>query len=74
MLREYLAVATRLNLTNSEFQLEQVWENVSAFQRGFTVLEDNNLVLSALIELLKNFPTAGKQVYDANIVATGAST
>ncbi|GAA6622486.1 type II toxin-antitoxin system VapC family toxin [Scytonema sp. NUACC26] len=70
VLREYLAAATRLNVTGSELQIEKIWENVNTFRTEFTVLEDNNLVLSALIELLRNFPTAGRQVYDANIVAT----
>ncbi len=70
VLREYLAAATRLNVTGGELQLEQILENVNSFQTEFTVLEDNDFVLSALIELLRNFPTAGRQVYDANIVAT----
>ncbi|MBR8840074.1 MAG: type II toxin-antitoxin system VapC family toxin [Stigonema ocellatum SAG 48.90 = DSM 106950] len=70
VLREYLATATRLNVTGSELQLEKIWENVNTFKTEFTVLEDNDLVLSALISLLRNFPTAGRQVYDANIVAT----
>ena len=70
VLREYLAAATRLNLTSGGLLLEEILENVNTFQTEFTVLEDNDLVLSALIKLLRNFPTAGRQVYDANIVAT----
>ncbi len=49
VLREYLAAATRLNITGSELQLEEIWENVTTFKTEFTVLDDNDLVLSTLI-------------------------
>ncbi|MEC4885106.1 MAG: type II toxin-antitoxin system VapC family toxin [Scytonema sp. PMC 1070.18] len=70
VLREYLAAATRLNMTGDGLRLEEILENVKTFQTELKILEDNDLVLSALTQLLRTFPTAGKQVHDANIVAT----
>jgi predicted nucleic acid-binding protein len=50
--------------------LPKILENVRIFRNEFTVVEDNPFVLDALIEILKTIPVAGKQVHDANIVAT----
>lgn len=70
VLREYLAVSTRNRLSNADIHLADIFENVSLFRRRFEVIEDNERVLNHLLELVKDIPTAGKQIYDANIVAT----
>jgi len=53
-----------------EVSLADILANLQDFQAEFRVVEENLAVLAALVELLQNFPTAGRQVYDANIVAT----
>ena len=47
-----------------------IFENVRLFRRTFEIFEDRSIVLDHLLELLENIPTAGRQIYDANIVAT----
>jgi predicted nucleic acid-binding protein len=71
ILREYLAAATRLNATGSEMPLDKILENIQSFRENFTVVEDNQLaVLDKLVDLVQSTSTAGKQIHDANIVAT----
>lgn len=69
VLREYLAAAMRLNATGSGIPLADIFENLQAFQREFTVVEDTRLVEAALETLARCVTVAGKQVHDANIVA-----
>ena len=70
ILREYLAVTTRLRLGDSDVPLDAILENVRLFRRALEVVEDKSIVLDHLLELLATIPTAGRQIYDANIVAT----
>ena len=42
----------------------------SNFSIQYHVAEDNVAVTAATLQLLSTIPTGGKQVYDANIVAT----
>lgn len=70
ILREYLAATTRINRTGSGAPLIDILANINVFRTEFTVVEENLSVFAALLNLLQRFPTAGRQVYDANIVAT----
>jgi predicted nucleic acid-binding protein len=70
VLREYLAAATRLGLTNEHFPLKKVFDNIEIFLKEFRVISDHSSVFLKLMELVKTHATAGKQVHDANIVAT----
>jgi predicted nucleic acid-binding protein len=70
VLREYLAVTTRTNVGSSDVPFTEIFENVRLFRRAFEIVEDRSIVLDHLLELLESIPTAGKQIYDANIVAT----
>jgi predicted nucleic acid-binding protein len=72
ILREYLAAATRLTVLNdNDISFSMIIENIKYFQEEFTVVEDNQLaVLNQLMELVQTIATAGKQIHDANIVAT----
>lgn len=44
--------------------------DVERFQRDLNVAEDGPEVFAALLALLASIPAMGKQVHDANIVAT----
>ncbi len=44
--------------------------DVEGFGRDFNVAEDGPNVFTELLGLLARFPTGGKQVHDANLVAT----
>ena len=69
ILREYLAAATRINITGNGLPLPKILENVHVFRSEFTVIEDSPFVLDTLVDILKKIAVAGKQVHDANIVA-----
>jgi hypothetical protein len=44
--------------------------DITNFEAGLLVLDDTELVTRKLLELSKRFSVTGKQVHDANIVAT----
>ena len=70
VLREYLAAATRTSDSGDGIPITKILGNVETFQREMTVVEDTQRVVQALTVLLNTIVVAGKQVHDANIVAT----
>ena len=46
------------------------WNDVERMCRGFEILEDGPQVMGMLEELCRDVPVGGKQIHDANIVAT----
>ena len=70
VMREYMAVLTRPDATTLPDPLATVIEDVRAFQSIFHIAEDGPIVTGRLIDLLSSTPTGGKQIHDANIVAT----
>lgn len=70
ILREYLAAATRISAIENGLPLSDILENVRILRSDYTIVEDNPFVLDCLVELLQKVTVGGKQVHDANIVAT----
>ena len=70
VLREYLSVVTRQQIWGKPLTLAQAVADTAAFARQFTVLEDGPLVWDRLVMLSRSYSFAGRQVHDANIVAT----
>ena len=70
VLREYLSVVTRPQIWGKPLTLAQAVADTAAFARQFTVLEDGPLVWDRLVMLSRRYSFAGRQVHDANIVAT----
>lgn len=70
ILREYLAAATRISAMGNGLPLPKILENGRVFRNEFTVIDDSPFVVDALIDILQKTTVAGKQVHDANIVAT----
>ena len=70
VLREYLSVMTRQQIWGKPLTLAQAIADTAAFVRQFTVLEDGPLVWDRLVMLSRRYSFAGRQVHDANIVAT----
>lgn len=66
ILREYLVVVTRNNI----HYLKQAISNVNLFEDVFLLLDDNPVVRKNLIRVVSDYQVTGKQVHDANIVAT----
>lgn len=70
ILREYLVTFSRPQKFMNPRPISTVVERIRYFQSRFRVAEDNAIVTARLLELVQQFPTGGKQVHDANIVAT----
>ena len=70
ILREYLAVLSRNQAIASAIPISSLITEVQAFESQFTILEDGPDITKQLLMLLTQIPAAGKQIHDANIVAT----
>lgn len=70
VMREYLAAMTRPNTLTEAIPIASLVADVTSFAAQFQVAEDGPQVTERLLKLLTSIPTAGKQVHDANIVAT----
>ena len=70
VLREYLAVVTRPQTWASPLPMPVALADIRRFASAFEVLEDGQAVTDMLATLCRDVGVAGKQVHDANIVAT----
>ena len=70
VLREYLAVMTRPRTWPVSLTREELIQDVERLAATFQMLEDGPLVTEALVALCRDVPVAGRQIHDANIVAT----
>ena len=70
VLREYLAVVTRPGGANLPIPMSAAISDVLFFQQAFHVADERADVTADLLKLLQQVLVAGKQVHDANIVAT----
>lgn len=70
VLREYLAVMSRSSLTQGTIPAESLIEDVRGFESSMTVLDEVSEVTTRLLDILATIPVGGKQIHDANIVAT----
>ncbi len=70
VLREFIAVRTRPQTFAKPSTPEVVIERVRYLEEHFQVADDTVIVTEQLIKLLGEFKIGGKQVHDANIVAT----
>lgn len=69
VLREYLVTLTRPQAFQ-DVPLTTVLEQVRLFQDHFEIADDTDAVTDQLMQLMDDIPIGGKQVHDANIVAT----
>ena len=70
IMREYLAVVTRPQTWPVAITREEALDDVSRLTGNFEILEDGPLVTEVLLALCREVPTGGRQIHDANIVAT----
>ena len=70
ILREYLAVVTRRQDWRVAIAREAALDDVVRFAATFEVLEDGPAVTDRLVSLCREVPGGGRQIHDANIVAT----
>ncbi|MBO0803857.1 MAG: type II toxin-antitoxin system VapC family toxin [Nocardiopsaceae bacterium] len=71
IIREYLAVATRPRGKNGlGMKTADALGNVRAIRERTTLLAEDARVADRLLRLLDDVPCGGRQVHDANVVAT----
>ncbi len=70
VVREYLAVVTRPQIWSDPLTLNEVLEDVDRLITNFDILEDGPAVTQTLVALLRDVAVGGRQIHDANIVAT----
>ena len=70
IMREYLAVVTRSQTWTVAITHEEALDDVSRLIGSFEILEDGPVVTESLVALCREVPAGGRQIHDANIVAT----
>jgi predicted nucleic acid-binding protein len=70
VLREFLAATTRPGAVVPPPTLESLAKAVRQFEAEFEIADEDAAVTATLLDLLKSRTVLGKQIHDANIVAT----
>jgi predicted nucleic acid-binding protein len=70
VLREYLVTLSRAQTYSNPKPLRELAGDVRYFLRHFLVADELPAVTEKLLELIEETETSGKQIHDANIVAT----
>ena len=70
VLREYLAVVTRPQTWSVGIARDEALDDVERLVAAYEVLEDSPAVTDWLLSLCREVSVGGRQVHDANIVAT----
>ena len=70
VMREYLSVVTRPQTWPVPISRDDALDDLDRFVRSFEILEDGPVVTESLIALCREVPVRGRQIHDANIVAT----
>ena len=70
VLREYFSVVTRPQTWPIPITREEALDDVNRLMGAFEMLEDGPVVTETLIELCREVSVGGRQIHDANIVAT----
>lgn len=70
VIREFIVQATHPRTLAEPLRIEQVVREIEAMRPLFQIADETTAVRDKLLELLQQYPTQGKQVHDANIVAT----
>jgi predicted nucleic acid-binding protein len=70
ILREYVAVMTRPQTWGRALALGEAMTDAAVFERRSTILEDGPPVWDQLMDLSRCYSFGGRQVHDANDVAT----
>ena len=70
IIREYISVVTRPQTWLNPLIREEVLEEIDWLISQFEIIEDGPAVTEWLITLLREVSVGGRQIHDANIVAT----
>jgi predicted nucleic acid-binding protein len=70
VIREYIGQVTRPQLFMNPMTIEQVEEQITIMRALFKIADEMEAVTVNLLALLREHAIGGKQVHDANVVAT----
>jgi predicted nucleic acid-binding protein len=70
VLREYLSAMTRPGDLTGQIPIASLAADISYFTDYFHIAEDSSEVTGRLLSLIEQIPTGGRQIHDANLVAT----
>lgn len=70
VIREYLASLSRPQTFSQPRPASELAARVGFYETRFKIAEDSAQVTERLLQLMQQIPFGGKQVHDANIVAT----
>lgn len=70
VLREYLSAVTRTQPWGIALPMADALADAERLRDSFELLEDGPRVTERLLALCREVPVAGRQIHDANIVAT----
>ncbi len=70
VIREFIVQATHPKTLKVPLTIEEVVREIGLIEQVFQVADETAVVRITLLSLLQKYPTQGKQVHDANIVAT----
>jgi predicted nucleic acid-binding protein len=70
ILREYLSAMTKPGVLTGSIPIPSLLSDVRYFTARFRIAEDGPAVTNNLLTLTETIPLLGKQVHDANIIAT----
>lgn len=70
VIREYVSQATRPQLFMQPMTASQIELQYQTMRLLFNIADETEAVTQQFVTLLQSYPTGGKQVHDANIVAT----
>ena len=70
VLREFIATRTRPQTFAQPSTPDVLVERIRYLEKRFQIADETTSVTRQLIKLLRDFEIAGKQIHDANIVAT----
>lgn len=70
VLREFFAVVSRPNVLATQATQAEIQTVLRSLERRYCLAEENSLVTEQLFLLLDQVSVGGRQIHDANIVAT----
>jgi predicted nucleic acid-binding protein len=70
VLREYLVWVTRPDFLTKPIKAADAETHLTKLRQVFKIADDTEAVTTKLLQLIKQYPTIGKPIHDANIVAT----
>lgn len=70
VIREYIAQVTRPQTFMNPMTVDELETKLRTIRVLFKIADDTEAVTTVLMDLLKTHPTGGKQIHDANVVAT----